>query len=263
MQPRHNKTKAKAASGQTALGALLTYHSPETVEILGAMGFNFVTLDLEHEAYDELSLTHSIRAAEAFDLTPIVRVPNDPDLILRLLDAGAQGVHVPRVNTKAEAQAVVEASRFHPQGKRTFYAVGRSGNYGLGITEEQYAERSNAETLVILQVEEEEGVRNIEDILSVPHVDAIQMGPKDLWQSMGMPDRAVVWEVVDRVLRQVADAGLWGSMVAWLDTDVGNQLTRYKAQGVRLVTASPREMLVHGGTYFLEEAGRALAQKAG
>ena len=228
VHPRQNKTKAKAAAGQMALGAMLSYHSPETVEILGAAGFDFVTFDLEHEAFDELALVHSIRAAEAFDLTPIVRVPNDPDLILRLLDAGAQGVHVPRINTREEAQAVVEASRFHPQGKRTFYAVGRSGNYGLGQTEEQYAERSNDETLVILQVEEEEGV--------------------------GMPDRAVVWEVVDRTLGRVAQAGLWGSMVAWLDSDVTAQLSRYRAMGVRLVTASPREMLVHGCRYFLDQA---------
>ena len=254
LYPRHNRTKAKAAAGQTALGAMLTYHSPETVEILGAAGFDFVTFDLEHEAYDELSLAHGIRAAESFDLTPIVRVPNDPDLVLRLLDAGAQGVHVPRINTGEEAQAVVEACRFHPQGKRTFYAVGRSGNYGLGQTEEQYAERSNAETLVILQVEEEEGVRNIDEIVSVPHVDAIQMGPKDLWQSMGMPDRAVVWKVVDRTLERVSRAGLWGSMVAWLDSDVTTQLSRYRGLGVRLVTVSPREMLVHGCRYFLDQA---------
>jgi 4-hydroxy-2-oxoheptanedioate aldolase len=240
-----------------ALGALLTYHSPETVEMLGAMGFDFITFDLEHEAYNELALVHSIRAAEAFDLTSIVRVPNDPDLILRLLDAGAQGVHVPRVNTREDAQAVVEASRFYPQGKRTFYAVGRSGNYGLGMTEEEYAEASNRETIVVLQVEEEEGVRNIQDIISVPYVDAIQVGPKDLWQSMGMPDRAVVWQVVDRVLAQASEAGLWGSMVAWMDSDIGEQLSRYKGLGVHLVTVSPRELLIHGGRHFLEQAARA------
>ena len=253
---RTNVTKAKAQSGQMVLGALLTYHSPETVEMLGAMGFDFVTFDLEHEAYSELALVHSIRAAEAFGLTPIVRVPNDPNLILRLLDAGAQGVHVPRVNTRDDALAVVEASHFHPQGKRTFYSVGRSGNYGIGLTEEEYAEASNRETLVILQVEEEEGVRNIGEILSVPCVDAIQVGPKDLWQSMGMPDRAVVWQAVDRVLSQVAEAGRWGSMVAWLDSDVGEQMAHYKGLGVRLVTVSPRELLIHGGRYFLERASQ-------
>ena len=174
------------------------------------MGFDFVAFDLEHEAYNELALVHGIRAAQAFDLTPIVRVANDPGSILRLLDAGAQGVHVPRVNTREDAQAVVDASRYYPQGKRTFYAVGRSGNYGLGMTEEEYAEATNRETLIILQVEEEEGIRNMAEILDVPHVDAIQMGPKDLWQSMGMPDRSLVWQVVDRALAQAAEAGRWG-----------------------------------------------------
>ena len=255
---RANKTKNKIQDGKMAMGALLTYHSPETVEILGAVGFDFVTFDLEHEAFSELALVQSIRAAEAFDLTPIVRVPNDPDLILRLLNGGAQGVHVPRVNTREDAQAVVEASRFHPQGRRTFYAVGRSGNYGIGMTEEEYAEGTNRETLVILQVEEEEGVRNIDEILSVPYVDAIQVGPKDLWQSMGMPDRSVVWSVVDRVLGRAAETGRWGSMVAWLDSDVKEQIHHYQELGVRLVTVSPRDLLVKGGRYFLEQAVQAI-----
>ena len=187
-------------------------------------------------------------------------MPNDPNVILRLLDSGAQGVHIPRVNTRQDALSVVEASLFHPHGKRTFYATGRSGNYGLGLSEEEFAEATNRETMIILQVEEEEGVRNIEEILSVPRVDAIQVGPKDLWQSMGMPDRAVVWEVVDRVISQAVKAGRWGSMVAWLDSDVTKQLERYKAQGVRLVTVSPRDLLVHGGRYFLDNAAKVSGQ---
>jgi len=254
---RANKTKQKIEDGKIAMGAWLTYHSPETVEILGAMGFDFVTLDLEHEPFSELAVVQSIRAAEAFDLTPIVRVPNDADLILRLLNAGAQGVHVTRVNTRQDARAVVEASRFHPHGRRTFYAVGRSGNYGIGMTEEEYAEGTNRETLVILQVEEEEGVRNIDEILSVPYVDAIQVGPKDLWQSMGMPERSVVRSVIERVLGQVAAAGHWGSMVARLDADAKEQIQRGKALGVRMVAVSPRELLVKGGQCFFEQAAQA------
>ncbi len=260
MGVRQNRTKAKLQKGQIALGSMLTYHSPETVEMIGAMGFDFVTFDLEHEAYSEIELVHGIRAAESFGLTPIVRASNDPDLILRLLDSGAQGVHVPRVNTRHDAQAVVEACRFYPQGKRTFYAVGRSGNYALGMSEEEYAEASNREIMIILQVEEEEGVNNIADILSVPHVDAIQVGPKDLWQSMGMPDRAVVKQVVDRVLTQVADVGLWGSMVAWMDGDIQEQMAHYKKLGVRLVTVQSRDLVVHGGQYFLDQAARVVGR---
>ena len=256
---RANRTKQKIQDGKIAMGGWLTYHSPETVEILGAMGFDFVTLDLEHEPFNELSVVESIRAAETFGLTPIVRVPNDADLILRLLNAGAQGVHVPRVNTRQDARAVVEASRFHPQGRRSFYAVGRSGNYGIGMTEEEYAIGVNRETLVILQVEEEEGVRNIDEILSVAGVDAIQVGPKDLWQSMGMPDRSVVRSVVERVLGQAVEAGRWGSMVVRLDvSDAKEQIQRAKTLGVRMVTVSPSDLLIKGGQYFFEQASQVL-----
>ena len=248
---RTNKTKAKLQRGEWAFGASVGFDSPDTVELLGALGFDYVTFDLEHEVFDERAVLHAIRAAENYDITPIVRVPNDPDLILRLLDAGAQGIHVPQINTVAQATRVVDACRFHPQGNRTFYAVTRSGNYGIGYTEEEYAEVSNRETLVILQVEELEGVENLSDILAIPHVDAFQVGPKDLWQSMGMPDRSKVWEVVDDIISRVVQAGRWGSMYAWIDTSMEQQIAHYQQLGVKLVTISARDLFVLGTKAYL------------
>ena len=155
------------------------------------------------------------------------------------------------------AVSATTTTRFHPQGRRSFYAVGRAGNYGIGLTEEQYAKGANQETLVILQVEEQEGVRNLDEILSVPDVDAIQVGPKDLWQSLGMPDRSVVSSVVERVLGQISKAGHWGSMVVRLDGDAKEQIRRGMGLGVRMVTVSPRDLLMNGGQHFLEEAAEA------
>ena len=255
---RTNKTKAKVQAGEMAFGAAVGFHSPDTVELLGALGFDYVTFDLEHEVYDELAVQHSIRAAETFDLTPVVRVPNDPDVILRLLDAGAQGVHVPQVNTRRDAEAVVEACRFHPQGTRTFFATGRSGNYGIGLSEEEYAAASNRETMVTVQIEAEEGVRNIQEILSVPYVDAIQLGPKDLWQSMGMPDRKRVWEVIDQVITTAVKAGRWVSMYAWMTPEFQQQVTRYKSMGVNMVTVPARDLLTYGARSFLEQVRTAI-----
>ena len=257
---RINKAKARLRAGETALGAVVGFHSPDTMEVLGAMGFDYVSLDLEHEVFDELAVQQSIRAAEAFGITPIVRVPNDPDLMLRLLDAGAQGVHVPRINTRRDAEAVVEACRFHPQGKRTFFATARSGNYGIGVTEDDYAEISNRETLVILQIEEEEGVGNIREILSVPHVDAIQVGPKDLWQSMGMPDREQVWKVIERIIAAVVEAGRWASMYSWVTEDLEKQLAHYKSMGVNMVTVGARELLMYGAHSYLERFSKTIGR---
>ena len=110
-----NRTKAEAQAGQIAHGALLTHHSPETVEMLGTLDFDFVTLDPEHESYNELALVHSVQAADAFGMTPIVRLANDPDLILRLLDAGVQGIHIPRVNTKEDPSRRSKRPSSHPR----------------------------------------------------------------------------------------------------------------------------------------------------
>ena len=257
---RANKTKAKLQRGEMAFGAAVGFDSPDTVELLGALGFDYVTFDLEHEVFDERAVLHSIRAAENYDITPILRVPNDPHLILRLLDAGAQGIHVPQINTVEQARQVVDACRFHPLGNRTFYAVTRSGHYGIGYTEEEYAEISNNETLVILQVEELEGVRNLADILAVPGYDAMQIGPKDLWQSMGMPPRAEVWQVVNDVIGQVVQAGHWASMYAWIDTDPDRQVEHYRRLGVSLVTISARDLVALGVRAYLkpwQQAGLA------
>jgi len=257
---RVNKTKLKLQAGGTALGANIVFNSPETVEILGALGYDYAIFDLEHEPFDELAVVHSIRAAEAFDLTPIVRIPNDADLILRFLDAGAQGVHVPCINTPDDAKKVVDAARFHPQGQRTFYATARGGMYGIGVTEEEFAEFSNRETLITLQIEGVEGIRNLAEILAVPHVDAIQIGPKDLRQSMGFADPSRVWEVVEDALKRSANAGRWTSMVAWIggDSNAG-KIARYGELGVRMITAQPREFLIHGARAFLDLAVAALA----
>ena len=247
---RKNKTKNKLQAGKNVYGAVVGFDSPDTVELLGSLGFDYVILDLEHEVFDELSVQHSIRAAESFDITPIVRVSNNPDLILRLLDAGAQGVHIPRINTRWEAEAVVEACRFHPYGKRSFFAVGRNANYGINLTEEEYAKRSNSEIMVVLQIEEEEGIRNIKEILTVPGLDVIQFGPKDLWQSMGMPDRELVWKIIDESIVQSINAGLWVSMYAWMNEQSEQQLRHYHELGIRMVTVQARELLIYGARQF-------------
>jgi len=132
---RVNKTKAKIAAGQCAIGVSVAFPSPDLVELCAAVGFDFVTFDTEHEPMNSEQIVHCIRAAESFDITPIVRLPRNPDLVLRFLNAGAQGIHVPRCTTAADMKEVVQWTRFHPLGERTFYNRGRSGNYNVGTTD--------------------------------------------------------------------------------------------------------------------------------
>ena len=122
---RINKTKRLLAAGQRAVGAVIGSPAPELVEVAAVAGFDFVTLDAEHEPLDDSQLVHLIRAAEAFDVTPIVRVPKDADRLLRLLDAGAQGVHVPRCSTVDDMRELVKRSEERRVGKEC-YALCRS-----------------------------------------------------------------------------------------------------------------------------------------
>ena len=249
---RTNKLKRTLESGGVALGAAMGFHSPDTVELLGVLGIDYLVFDMEHEPFDELSLLHSLRAAEAVGVTTICRVPNDPDLILRVLDAGAQGIHVPRVNTAEDVEDVVAASRFYPIGDRSFFATARSGDYGIGVSEEAFAEHSNNETLVTVQIEEVEAVERIDELLAVPGIDVMQVGPKDLWQSMGMPeDRNEVLAVADRAIRSARELGKWVSSYVWLNTSFEAQVERLTGLGVQMLTASAREFLIEGARGFL------------
>ena len=256
---RTNTLKQKLIAGEVALGTALGFHSPDTIELLGALGLDYVTLDMEHEPFDELAVLHSIRAAELAGVTPIVRLHNDAGLILRVLDAGAQGIHVPMVSTRADAERAANAARFYPDGDRSFFATARSGNYGIGVTEEEYSAASNREMLVTAQIEDAKALTALPAILSVGGIDVIQVGPKDLWQSMGMPDRTEVQTLADRIMADAKRAGKWVSAYVWLNDTFDEQVARLTGLGVQMLTVPARDFIVEGTRRFLavrDELGR-------
>jgi 2-keto-3-deoxy-L-rhamnonate aldolase RhmA len=247
---RKNTTKAKVARGDVAFGFGLSYPAPELVELAAVLGFDFVTFDSEHEPIDEGALVHMLRAAEAYGITPIVRLTYDPGRVLRLLDVGAQGIHIPRINSADQSREVVEACLYYPEGKRTFYALARSADYGINTDDRVYAREANNEILVVCMVEEVEGMNHLQEIIGVPGIDAIHIGPKDLWQSMGMPDETVVLETIDRMIETIVAAGLHVSLTMRLSSDIGERIVAYAAKGVRYFTVSARDLLKHGTEAF-------------
>lgn len=182
---RHNRARQKLAADQPVLGANLQIDSPWLVEMLGLAGFDYVMLDNEH-GYVSSNLPSMILAADAADIVPIVRVPShDRGFLLPALEAGAGGLQVPMVNTVAEAERLVHEVKYAPLGKRGFSGAARAAKFG-GRTSEEHAEISNRETLLWVQIETEEGIRNAREIAAVPGVDGIFIGPADLAQSMGL-----------------------------------------------------------------------------
>lgn len=225
---RKNKMKEKLLSGQPAFGVSVMIPSPQVVEMVGQLGFDWVLIDCEHGTISLESLELMIMAAEASDITPIVR-PKTKELadILRVMDRGAMGVQVPHVNTAADAQQVVESVKYHPLGKRGLAAGTRPANYGFGRSMADYVQQANRETLVCVQLEEVEALRNIHEILQVEGIDVFFIGPSDLSQSMGYPGQSAAPEVKAAIATALAtitaagqipgSAGNTQAIVSYLD----------------------------------------------
>lgn len=203
---RHNRAKEKLSSGKPVTVVAPGYSSAGLVELLGHLGFDAVFIDCEHGPVGWEDVEHMVRAAELVDVTPIVRVQsNDPSTITRALDRGAGGVQVPHVNTRMEAEAAVRSAKFAPIGHRG-YAGGRSS---LGV-KGSFTQHANDETMVIAMLEEAEALRNLDEILTVPHIDAFFIAPGDLSQSMGYPgqlDQPEVQAAVDAAVSRIRRAG--------------------------------------------------------
>ncbi|MDO9047631.1 MAG: aldolase/citrate lyase family protein [Methylobacter sp.] len=199
-----NRLKHSLRNGKAVYGLLNSVPAPLLVEMLGYAGYDFVILDLEHVNTNPETLENMIRAAECAGLTALVRVPGmDAGAILRALDSGAQGIVVPHVQSRAEAKAVVSASRYHPLGQRGI-SGGRTTGFGR-LDLPTYFEQANAELLIAVMIEDRAGVENIDAIVSVPGIDLVLEGAIDLSQSYGVPGQAQHPEVQAAILT-VADA---------------------------------------------------------
>ena len=167
-----NPMKRKLLAGEPAFGVSVMFPSPHVVDMVGRLGFDWVLIDCEHGSISIESVEFMVLAAEAAGITPIARPQvNSFEAICQLMDRGVMGVQVPHVNNAADARRAVEAVKYHPLGERGLAAGLRSSSYGFGVSMSEYAEESNRETLVCVQLEEGEAVRNVDEIMSVEGVD--------------------------------------------------------------------------------------------
>lgn len=178
-------TKKRLAAGETVYGCFVRYPEAGLVELLALQGFDFLVLDGEHGVLEPRDCEHLVRAAELRGAAPIVRIPaNQPHVVLRFLDTGAIGVHVPLVGSAEEAEAAVQAVKYAPRGRRGLAGV-RAAAYGAEPLAE-YAASANEATLVVIQVETREAVARVDEIAAVDGVDVVFVGPTDLSQAYGV-----------------------------------------------------------------------------
>ena len=249
-----NKIKGMIAQGGIAFGGVSHIPSTAIVELMGIAGYDFDLIDTEHGMYDVDTAGELIRAASGVGLTPIVRVlQNDPGLIMKAFDLGAEGVVVPHVVSKDDAERAVRAAKYHPEGERgscPFIAAAGYSLYDWAV----YQEAANRETMVIVLIEDREGVENIDEILSVKGIDAVFLGPFDMSVGMGQRGDALHPDVqgnLDRVITACRMRNV-PVMSAVLDA---KDVAKWIDKGARLfVHASDTELLARASASFVESA---------
>ena len=176
--------KERIYSGETVHGSWLNLGSHVSAEIMGHAGFDWLLIDMEHGHGDYQTLLGQLQAIEGSETIPIVRVEwNDAAVIKRVLDIGAYGVMVPWIGNRAEAEAAVRAAKYPPQGIRGIAGSHRAGGYGRHAAE--YWKRANDEILVVIQIETPTAVAEIDQIVALPGVDVVFVGPGDLSTALG------------------------------------------------------------------------------
>jgi len=182
---RGNHVRRRLAAGEASIGTWLSLPSPEAAEYISQLGFDWLVADSEHNPIDIRTLAQMFAAMANSGSAPMVRIPwNTPEHFKRVLDAGAWGVVVPMVNSREEAERAVEATRYYPAGDRSVGGGRHALSWQTSATD--YYRHANDEVLLVLQIEHIRGVEAVEQILSVPGVDACFIGPNDLAASMGM-----------------------------------------------------------------------------
>lgn len=199
-----NHTKQKLAAGQTVWGCFTRYPDATLAEFLGYLGWDFLVFDGEHGTLEPRDCEQLTRAVESRGPTPIIRVPTlNQAGILRFMDTGAQGLHVPWINTADDAEAVVRAVKYLPRGQRGLAGV-RAADYGQAGSLAEYVEKANRETLIAIHIETGSAVDELPRILKVPDLDVIFIGPTDLSHSLGYTGQPQHPEV-QRVMQHIAE----------------------------------------------------------
>lgn len=250
-----NIMKKKLLGGDAVFGISIMIPSPQIVEMVAQLGFEWVLIDCEHGTISLETVEALTLAAEANGITPIARPPkNSAELIGQLLDRGVMGVQVPHVRTADDARRAVAAVKFFPQGERSLAAGTRPSAYGLSGSVKTFTEQSNRETLICVQLEDPDAIRNADAILTVEGVDVFFIGPSDLSQSMGFtgdPGAVPVKAAVDQTLEKIVAAGKIPGMPVKTAS-----VAELQQRGVRYVYTHLPHLMSHAAREFFAAAGQ-------
>ena len=207
---RTNRMLAKIKAGEKVVGLQIPFCSPDLVELMGIGGVDYVFVDCEHGSFSLSDVETMCRAAELADVTPIVRVVNiETTTVLPFLVRGAMGIIGPHIRTRAQAEQLVRACLFSPGGVRS-YGNARGDYYGTYNPPGEHMRRANEEMFICGMIEEEEGFRNLPEILKVDGLDFFKFGIHDISLDMKLPgefDHLKVKQAIEKATGQIRAAG--------------------------------------------------------
>ncbi len=208
---RNNRTilKNKLANRERVFGGWVSYREPAIAETFAKAGFDFIAIDMEHTTINTDEANRIITGVQSEGVTCLPRpVSHNNDFIKPMLEAGADGMIIPMINTQAEVEEQIRLQKFPPLGQRS-YGLNRAHGYGFDF--KPYIDTWNDSSIFIIQVESITAVENIEQLLKVPGLDAVMVGPYDISGSLGVPgetNHSKVREAARRVVEECALAGI-------------------------------------------------------
>lgn len=253
---RPNLLKNRIDAGERTLNAWCSIPSSYTAEAIAGLGFDSVTIDLQHGPIDDATAFQMLQAISTSRSTPLVRVPwNDPAVMMRMLDAGAYGLICPMINTRAQAEAFVAACRYPPGGYRSF-GPNRAVPYSGVRSAAEYAARADGEIILLAMIETRLALDNLDDILSVPGLDGVYLGPGDLSLSMGeAPSMRPQAASVQRAIETIVTAARSRKLIAAAHTDGPKTAQLRFSQGFQLCTLQTDfRFMLNGAAAALEAA---------
>ena len=238
---RENRIRKIWRDGGAVINGWLAIPSSLSAETMSHQGWDSLTVDQQHGMVDFQSAVPMLQAISTTDTVPITRVPwLEPGIIMKSLDAGAYGIICPMINTREDAEALVGACRYAPQGHRSFGPV-----RALMYAGADYPQHANDTVVAIAMIETQEALFNLEEILSVPGLDGIYIGPSDLALSLGgtpKPDQTdpKVVEAINHILAAAKRHGV----VPGIHCGSPAYATRMVEQGFQLVTILSDNLLM-------------------
>jgi len=249
---KENRLKKRIEEGKVGFGIIGPTVDPTICEYVGLTGMDFYMMDGEHGAITASEVTNMVRACELVNTTPLARIRSvDTKLILQYMDAGVMGVMMPSIDTVDDVKKLVEAIKYPPFGKRGLGPV-RVADYMQGsMSQAEYVEYANKQTLVLPQIESLECVKNLPELCKIDGVDGFIIGPRDLAMSMGYydgPGHDEVKKQLDEIFETINQSNKWFGTVAGSAAQAESLIEK----GASFIMNSVQGLIKVSGNAFLE-----------